>query len=234
VALGTALFIHGRAPYVAGSLLAVALCKPHDFYLPLALIAIHIVKTKQIRVVLGALINLLITGLLVEMINPGIWFKWLTRDQWPFVAYGANLTTIMQLMISAPSAHSTLPFACVSAALGALVWRHGCSACSFTSLPDRIMWAWLVTPFFAPYGFFSDQVTLLFPFSYFTNRVFALEKAEQGRFFKRFGFIFTVCATLFFVRSQPIPLSWLLYAPLIVLLVFTTFSRNALGSQTEP
>jgi hypothetical protein len=181
-------------------------------------------RTRQVKVVLGAVVSVFVIAMLVEFVNPGIWMKWLNRDQWPYVAYGANLTTVLQLTVLDPSAKVSLSVTILSSMVGGLVWMRGSAACGFTSFVDKVMWAWLVTPFFAPYGFFSDQVTLIFPFSYFVSRMVAEEGVSaRTRFLQRFCVLSVMCLALSLLPSSPIPMSWMLYAPALVSLIFVSF-----------
>lgn len=224
VAAGTVLLFRAQRPYLAGALLAVALCKPHDFYLPLLVMAFAIVTARRWSVVGGAAASLLIAATTVHLIQPGIWSKWIFREQWPYVAYGANLTTLLHLVAIDPHSTSDTLLAFISPLLGALVWWRGVSLCRFTTLLDKVMWAWIITPFFAPYGFMSDHVTLIFSFSYFASRMFnEKNRSSQAQFSTRFFLLTLACFSLSLIPTTPIPLSWLLFAPGIIAVIYYSF-----------
>lgn len=231
VASGTALLLQGKHPYLSGALLATALCKPHDFFLPLLIYSVDIIRNRQVKIVLGGGVSLLCAGLVIHLVSPGIWSNWLFRETWPYVAYGANVTTLLHLSVVAPDSALNPYVAFGSAVAGCVVWWKGVRVCRFDTHTDKVMWAWIVTPFFAPYGFLSDQVTLLFPFAYFVSRIVSEGGAlGQRRFLTVSCLISLVCGALGFVPARPIPLSWLLFAPMMMAHIAITFRR----SRAEP
>jgi hypothetical protein len=187
--------------------------------------ALLVIKQRAWQTVGGAALSLFIAASVVQFIQPGIWTKWIFREQWPYVAYGANLTTLLHLVAIEPQTATDVILAVTSPLLGALVWWRGLSLCRFTTAIDRVMWAWIVTPFFAPYGFMSDHVTLIFSFSYFVSRIINERGgASQRQFFAYFFILSLSCMALSFIPTRPVPLSWFLFAPGLVALVLHSFS----------
>jgi hypothetical protein len=233
-AAGTFLLLQGRRPYLAGALLPVALCKPHDFYLSLLVLGFVVISSRGWRVVVGAAMSVLLAASTEHLLRPGIWSQWLFREQWPYVAYGANLVTLLHLFALKPEVATDTLLAVVSSLLGVLLWWRGIAVCRFSTIRDRVMWAWIVTPFFAPYGFLSDQVALIFPFSYFVSRI-ANEEGSSSllRFLSWFLLLTVICCALSLIPTAPTPLSWFVFAPgMIALILQSLRSPRDTGSRT--
>ncbi len=138
-AAGTFLLLRAQRPYLAGALLPVALCKPHDFYLPLSVLSFVVISSRRWRVVVGSVVSLLVAASVVHLVHPGIWSQWLFREQWPYVAYGANLVTLLHVFALTPEARTDTVLARATALLGALVWWQGTVRCRFLTIEDRVM-----------------------------------------------------------------------------------------------
>jgi len=234
VAVGCYCMLRAGHSALAGALLAVSLCKPHNFFLPLMVVAYRVIRTRDWRALGGGFISLLMAGVVPEILHPGIWSAWLFREQWPYHPHCANFSTALVLAIDGATVlHSWLIYS-ISISIGFLVWAVGVSRYRLVSPESQIMWAWLVTPFFAPYGFLSDHVTLVFPLAYFAGWIGSQHGPESQARFLMTLLLISIGGLLLPVNSfNGESLSWFIFAPATLIAVSVTLSqtdRKACGS----
>lgn len=216
---GAWLFLHKKWDFLAGALMAFSMGKPHNFLLPGVVILFEVMRTQRWRVVAGGFACIAGFSLLVELLCPGVWRMWLYRETWPVDTYGANFVTLCKLAFGGLTPTQRILATGVSLLIGAMLFIGGCRRYAFTTTAERIMWGYLVNPFFTMYGFFSDQVVLLAPLSFFICRHYKMFGEESGEsWFHKYLLVILLVQLLGEVQLGPCPLSWLVSAPLLVFL----------------
>jgi hypothetical protein len=167
-------------------------------------------------------------GIAAELLHPGIWSEWLFREQWPYRPLCANLSTALALVSDRATALPSWVIYSISISLGFLVWVVGVKRYRLESLESQIMWAWLVAPFYAPYGFLSDHVTLVFPVSYFAGRLgHQLGTQFQARLLLSLSLLSIVGLLLPANPFTGESLSWFIFAPGALIAVAVALNRAA-------
>jgi len=153
VALGCYLVALRGWSWTAGLLLSWAICKPHDFFLPLVVVGMELARRRDWRTCLG----------------------------------------------------------------GALGLR------TFT---ERYMLAFLVWPFFSPYGFLSDQVVLILPVAFFVQRILSMsDNVRALQFLTALTLLVGLTYLMDIVVLVQTRLSWFFFAPSVLVLV-RSFGRS--------
>jgi hypothetical protein len=101
--------------------------------------------------------------------------------------------------------------------------------CGFLSKMEVMMAAWLISPFFAPYGFLSDQVTLILPLAYFSQLILAEKSPTQV---KRFALLMVAANVLTLLMNyfqlEATNAGWFLFAPLMLFVVRSAWNEGPL------
>ncbi len=162
---GFALYRRNR-DFMSGLVLGVAIVKPHIFFVPGVLLAVWIVRERRWRVPMGALTAVTAFGLLAELVHPGIFRLWLSRETWPDDLLGATLSSLMRGYLAAWGRPDRPWLAVVISLAGVALLGVARSWHKREPSTGEMMIAIAFNPLLAPYGHVFEQLTLLTPFAY--------------------------------------------------------------------
>ncbi len=216
-AMGLLLF-QRRRDFIAGAILALCILKPHVTFLPCIALALVILAERRFKVILGAAAMLLVTTFLSELINPGIFWKWLGREAWPTDYIGSTGSSLIR-------AGLTSKFGIIAKWPVIVVSLLGMTVISFQTLRAShpkarlyaIMLACVLNPIFAPFGFMYDQTIALLPIGFILAGLIDPSRSQKNSFHLRLlagigllalwvGFVASTMRSLF-----DLPLFWFVY-----------------------
>lgn len=190
------------------------------------MVGIELARRRDWRTCLGGVLGLLVPVVCAELLHPGIWKLWVYREQWPQQALGANVSALFRIASGDFEALSLPLIVPLSIILGLVVYRIGIRELGLRTFTERYMLAFLVWPFFSPYGFLSDQVVLILPVAFFVQRILSMsDNVRALQFLTALTLLVGLTYLMDIVVLFQTRLSWFFFAPSLLVLV-RSFGRS--------
>lgn len=234
-ALGYLLFAR-RFDFWAGFVLVVVLLKPHIVLLPSILLGYRVISERRWNVLSGACLALIISGITLELIQPGIHVRWLERDVWPLQVFGSTLPSIVRSAVFIKHGYTPawplVVFPCLGIVLLHLMTRRlGLTPKNHSAMMIAIG----LNAILSPYGFLFDQCILLVPLAYYYGSLSQISTSVINKAFVAFAmmvwcFHYALLNSLMFGCC----LFWLVFPVSSAVAIFATETWLASKRSTHP